>query len=198
MSTAARTNILNKIKMALAKPTPLPFPGLPAQFPIQPSTHDIIVEFAEQFTALQGKFTFCANGEDLRQQFAMLCVQNQWTKIYSEEEATQKELPISSYKDIASCEAAVTSCEALVARTGTIVLSAQANNRIPSVYAPIHICIGFTSQLVYDIKDALEGLQEKYAQNLPSLISFASGPSRTADIEKTLCTWTQRSILLPG
>ncbi|HNU15372.1 MAG TPA: LUD domain-containing protein, partial [Chitinophagaceae bacterium] len=27
---------------------------------------------------------------------------------------------------------------------------------------------------------------EKYGNNLPSLITFATGPSRTADIEKTL------------
>ena len=29
-------------------------------------------------------------------------------------------------------------------------------------------------------------MQEKYKNNLPSLITFATGPSRTADIEKTL------------
>ncbi len=41
---------------------------------------------------------------------------------------------------------------------------------------------------MYDIKDALLFLKEKYNNQLPSLISFASGPSRTADIEKTLVT----------
>ena len=43
-----------------------------------------------------------------------------------------------------------------------------------------------SSQLVYDIRDGLDALKEKYKQNLPSLISLATGPSRTADIEKTL------------
>jgi L-lactate dehydrogenase complex protein LldG len=32
----------------------------------------------------------------------------------------------------------------------------------------------------------LQSLKEKYKNNLPSLITFATGPSRTADIEKTL------------
>jgi L-lactate dehydrogenase complex protein LldG len=41
---------------------------------------------------------------------------------------------------------------------------------------------------MYDIKDALLFLKEKYSGNMPSLITFASGPSRTADIEKTLVT----------
>jgi L-lactate dehydrogenase complex protein LldG len=54
------------------------------------------------------------------------------------------------------------------------------------VYAPVHICIAYTSQLVYDIKDGLRVLKDKYGSSLPSFISFASGPSRTADIEKTL------------
>jgi L-lactate dehydrogenase complex protein LldG len=39
---------------------------------------------------------------------------------------------------------------------------------------------------VYDVKDALSKAREKYSGNLPSLITFATGPSRTADIEKTL------------
>ena len=76
-----------------------------------------------------------------------------------------------------------------MARTGTIVLSSMASGgRTPSVYAPAHVCIGYTRQLVYDITDATRLLQIKYGENLPSLISFASGPSRTADIEKTLVT----------
>ncbi|MEO6732723.1 MAG: LUD domain-containing protein, partial [Ferruginibacter sp.] len=57
-----------------------------------------------------------------------------------------------------------------------------------SVYAPVHICIAYTNQLVYDIEDALQSLKDNYTNNFPSLITFASGPSRTADIEKTLVT----------
>ena len=47
-------------------------------------------------------------------------------------------------------------------------------------------CIAFTHQLVHDIKDALEATREKYGANFPSLLTLATGPSRTADIEKTL------------
>jgi L-lactate dehydrogenase complex protein LldG len=64
--------------------------------------------------------------------------------------------------------------------------AAQESGRTVSVYAPVHICVAYTSQLVYDIKDALLKAREKYSGNLPSLITFATGPSRTADIEKTL------------
>ena len=64
--------------------------------------------------------------------------------------------------------------------------SAQGSGRTVSVYAPIHICIAYTNQLVYDIKEGLQMMKDKYAGKLPSLITLATGPSRTADIEKTL------------
>jgi L-lactate dehydrogenase complex protein LldG len=90
-------------------------------------------------------------------------------------------------QELAACDVSVTGCEFLVARTGSIVMSAaQASGRNTSVYAPVHICIAFTNQLVYDIKNAIEGMKGKYKRAIPSLITFATGPSRTADIEKTL------------
>ena len=59
MSTQAKNNILKKIRMALAQPTPLPFPAAEnVENPIQPQQQDLVVEFAEQFSALQGKFIF--------------------------------------------------------------------------------------------------------------------------------------------
>ena len=89
--------------------------------------------------------------------------------------------------ELSVCDVSITGCEYLVARTGSIVMSsAQASGRTTSVYAPIHICIAYTNQLVYDIKDALKAAKEKYGAHLPSMLTFATGPSRTADIEKAL------------
>jgi L-lactate dehydrogenase complex protein LldG len=187
-NSPAKNNILKKIRMALAHPTPLPFPKSEGPETVfQPQQQDLVVEFAEQFTALQGKFIFCVDQKELAESFNKLCYQNQWTKIYCEE-AKWKGLipPNSSHNDIVNCEASITSCEFLIARTGSIVMSSVHQGRIPSVYAPVHVCIATTSQLVYDIKDGLAGLRDKYHQYLPSLITFATGPSRTADIEKTL------------
>jgi L-lactate dehydrogenase complex protein LldG len=187
-NSVAKNNILKKIRMALAHPTPLPFPKAEGtESVLQPQQQDLVVEFAEQFTALQGKFIFCTDQNELVEAFNKLCYQNQWTKIYCDEEKWKKIIPAnSSHDDIVTCEASITSCEFLVARTGSIVMSSVHQGRIPSVYAPVHVCIATTSQLVYDIKDGLNGLKEKYSQYLPSLITFATGPSRTADIEKTL------------
>ncbi len=187
MSTA-KNNILKKIRMALATPTPLPFPQAEGkENPVQPPAEDLVVTFAEQFSALQGKFVFCLDKAELEQNLQKLFYQKQWTKIYCTEEELKGHLhPKSLHDDIATCEASLTSCEALVARTGSMLLSSAQQGRIPSVYAPVHICVAFTSQLVYDIKEGLERIKEKYGDNLPSLITMATGPSRTADIEKTL------------
>ncbi len=187
-NSPAKNNILKKIRMALAHPTPLPFPkseGSESVF--QPQQQDLVVEFAEQLTALQGKFVFCVDEKELVEGFKKLCYQNQWTKIYCEEDRWKTIIaPKSLYNDIVTCDASITSCEFLIARTGGIVMTSVHQGRIPSVYAPVHVCIATTSQLVYDIKDGLTGLKDKYRQYLPSLITFATGPSRTADIEKTL------------
>lgn len=187
--SAAKNNILKKIRMALATPTPLPFPAAEETraVPVQPQAQDLVVEFAEQFSALQGKFVFCEHEAELKAGFEKLCYQNQWTKIFCEEEVLKGIVqPNSLYDDLVTCEASVTSCEALVARTGSIVLSSVHQGRLPSVYAPVHVCVAYASQLVYDVQDALDALSSKYRQYLPSLVTFATGPSRTADIEKTL------------
>jgi L-lactate dehydrogenase complex protein LldG len=187
MSTA-RNNIFKKIRMALASPTPLPFPEAEGrENPFQPPTQDLVVEFAEQFSSLQGKFVFCLDEAELAQSLQTLFRQNEWSKIYCTEERFSHLFSSGSlHPDIASCDASVTSCEALVARTGSLILSSAGQGRLPSVYAPIHICVAFTSQLVYDVKDGLEGLKARYGDQLPSFITLATGPSRTADIEKTL------------
>lgn len=184
----AKENILKRIRQALSNPVPLPFPqseGTNSVF--LPAADDLEVLFAQEFTNLQGRFAFCVNEEDMLKQVQQLITAKEWTKIYCNTDPW-KDL-LSNTISLSTCDASITGCEFLIARTGTIVMSAaQQSGRTVSVYAPIHICIAYTHQLVYDVKDALQLLKENYAGNIPSLITFATGPSRTADIEKTLVT----------
>lgn len=184
----AKENILKRIRQALSNPVALPFSqseGVNSVF--QSATDDLGVLFAQEFTQLQGKFAFCTDEADMQEQVKKLIAEKEWTRIFCSED---KWNPVfSNTINLAGCDAAVTGCECLVARTGSMVLSAaQQSGRTVSVYAPVHICIAYTSQLLYDVKDALQFLKDKYAGNIPSMISFATGPSRTADIEKTLVT----------
>jgi L-lactate dehydrogenase complex protein LldG len=191
--SSAKENILKKIRQALSQSTPIPFPQSEGNHSVfQPATQDPEIEFAEQFTRLQGKFIFCIDHGELVTQLNTLVSTRGWKKLYCREEklrATLKEERFDSFTEVelADCDAAVTTCELLIARTGSIVMStAGPSGRTVSVYTPIHICIAYTDQLVYDIRDGLQMLKEKYQNHLPSLITFATGPSRTADIEKTL------------
>jgi L-lactate dehydrogenase complex protein LldG len=188
----SKENILKKIRKALSHSTPLPFPNSEGNTSVfHPSQQEMEVEFGEQFTRLQGRFIFCINRQELAFQLSSLVRKQDWNKVYCIEDSLEAIVqPLGDRlvkTGLADCDVSITGCECLVARTGTMVMSAaQQSGRTTSVYAPIHICIAFTSQLVYDIKDALQLVKDKYANNLPSLITFATGPSRTADIEKTL------------
>jgi L-lactate dehydrogenase complex protein LldG len=189
----SRDKILHKIKQALITKVPVPFStniNTPNLF--QPSVKELEIEFAEHFTSLQGKFSFCADEVELATQLIQLIHIRKWEKIFCKEPLICQLLQsngfdISFTNDIATCDAAITGCDLLVARTGSMILStASLSGRTTSVYAPIHICIAKTNQLVYNIDQALEKLVAQYGDNFPSMISLATGPSRTADIEKTL------------
>ncbi|HRN58133.1 MAG TPA: lactate utilization protein [Agriterribacter sp.] len=174
----------------MSTPVPLPFPQSEGkQSVFLPPADDLEVLFAETFSALQGRFLYCAGEAEMRQQLSLLIQQRQWKAIYCKEAPLREKLPhiAFSQEPLAAADVAVTGCEMLIARTGSIVMStAQQSGRTTSVYAPVHICMACVNQLVYDVKDGLLLLKEKYAGKIPSLITFATGPSRTADIEKTL------------
>ena len=191
-SQGARHKILQKIKQALKDPVPVPFPDQVADTPIFiPTEKEMAIEFAQKFTELLGKFVYCADEQELIGQLNALIVAKGWNKVYSKESdwldkmLTLKFDPVTT-DDLADCDAAITLCTHLVARTGTIVLSSkELSGRTSSVYAPIHICVAYADQLVYDISDSLLKFKDN-PEGMPSMISFATGPSRTADIEKTL------------
>ena len=193
-TSSSRELILSRIRKALTVPTEVPFPRSQTDAPVfPPAMDDLAVAFASEFSRLQGLFAYCEDESDLVRQIAELVAEKGWKVPHCPEPPLRGLFTRYGYDlfsgdtELPACDVALTGCEALVARTGSIVLSAaQPEGRTTSVYAPVHICIAFTSQLVYDIQDALSRLQQRYKGGLPSLITFATGPSRTADIEKTL------------
>ena len=86
-----------------------------------------------------------------------------------------------------ACDVGISGCDALVAQTGTIVVTNHsAGGRALSVLPPHHVVIARLGQVVPDLAAAYEQLAGKYGANYPSFISFISGPSRTGDIERIL------------
>lgn len=191
MAGTARENILKRIKQALKQPVPVPFPGTSADTHFVPMAQEPVLEFAERFTALQGKFCYCSGVNELAEQLRALAEKREWKKIYCRDNTLKELLHSNGYApdyhgELASCDAAITGCEYLVARTGSILLgSGNESGRTVSVYAPIHICIAYAHQVKSDIADGIEALFEP-GKKYPSMVTLATGPSRTADIEKTL------------
>ncbi|MBC8033498.1 MAG: lactate utilization protein [Chitinophagaceae bacterium] len=189
----SKENILKKIRKALSASTPLPFPAGEGNSSVFMATrNELEMEFATHFTGLLGKFIYCADSSELALQLSVLVRDLGWNKIFCNEKKLVDLLGEFGFagftnKDLAGCDVSITSCEYLVARTGSIVLSsAKESGRAASVYAPVHVCIAYVDQLVYDVKDALQLIKDEHGGNLPSVVSFATGASRTADIEKTL------------
>lgn len=190
----SKEKVLQKIRESLVKPSEKPFGNdIVVENYFQPSTKELEIEFAENFTQLQGKFIYCSSFADMQKQLLQLLALKKVTKVVCKEatllqQFTQNGLAgINNTLKVDDCEVAITTCEQLVARTGSILLSsANESGRTTSVYTPIHVCIAYSNQLVYDISNSLQYIKEKYKQQLPSIISLATGPSRTADIEKTL------------
>ncbi|ASZ10062.1 lactate utilization protein [Chitinophaga pendula] len=189
----AKENILKRVRNALSQSVQLPFPNSEGNNSVFKTENEgLEMKFAEEFARLQGKFIFCTGKAELLENIQALAAHKDWHNIHCQTPALLAVLQSGKFGflnqgDMHDADAAITDCELLVARTGTIVLSAaQPSGRTLPVYTPVHLVIAYTHQLVFDLKDAINKLKEKYNGVLPSAISFASGPSRTADIEKTL------------
>jgi L-lactate dehydrogenase complex protein LldG len=79
----------------------------------------------------------------------------------------------------------VTPCLALIADTGTAVVSARlSGGRRSGLVDPVHVIEAREEQLVPDLAAALERIGPELAQ--ASAVTLVTGPSRTADIEQTL------------
>jgi L-lactate dehydrogenase complex protein LldG len=83
-------------------------------------------------------------------------------------------------------QATVTLAEALIAQTGSILVTAACGGRGASVVAPCHIVYATTAQLVPDLATALGRASEARTLDRNSFACVISGSSRTADIEKIL------------
>ncbi|MBV8173039.1 MAG: LUD domain-containing protein [Verrucomicrobia bacterium] len=90
-------------------------------------------------------------------------------------------------RELESCDAGISECEALIAQTGSVLVSSRSSGgRALSALPPHHIVLARREQLLPDLPAAFALLRNKYASDYPSFISFITGPSRTGDIERIL------------
>ena len=196
MSETSRDAVLARIRQGLAAGPALLPPRPDFVAPVHPplSSPDPVVAFAESFQRVGGEFYYCETLEHLAKQIAGFRQRQQVGAPYVWEPDLQAVLRAAGVdfradeQDfIVQADLSLTSCEALVARTGSVLVSAAtASGRRLSIYPDQHLVLARPSQVVSEIGEALRVIQSRYGSQMPSMVSLTSGPSRTADIEKTL------------
>lgn len=193
-STTSREKVLKKIRKALIHRSNQEIGDVDKTSEIFVTSEEPLeIQFATVFSALNGKFVFCENEAEFIESFDFIAKDNEWENIFCLEPKIKELLNKGNIRfsdkeeDLLKTDIGLTLCECLVARTGSVVVSSKqlSGRRLP-FYANFHIVVAYTSQLVKNTNDSLQFIKEKYNNQLPSMITTISGPSKTADIEKTL------------
>jgi L-lactate dehydrogenase complex protein LldG len=192
--TTTREKIFKSIRNALIEKTPVPFPNVDFESSVfLPLRESLDVTFAQEFTKVAGKFIYCEDEADMAEKLKFLIEQNKLEEVFCVEDRLRLLLEEhgivlnKAITDLQNVKVGITLCEFLISRLGSIMVSShQLSGRRLNVFPEIHVVVAYTTQLVADLKDALAQLKIKYQNTVPSMITIITGPSRTADIEKTL------------
>jgi len=211
-----REAILGRIREALTVPAPVPGahgdgasdPVSEAEAaihisdwlpPVGESFEDQARLFAANSTDLKTDFHLLDNREAMLAKLQSIALEDGWKKVGSHHGAltdaaiAQLGLPVCDtsvaydVNHLESCDAGISECDALVAQTGSVLVSSRsAGGRALSALPPHHVVLATRSQLLSDLPSAIALLKSKYAPGFPSFFSFITGPSRTGDIERIL------------
>ncbi|MDR1860108.1 MAG: LUD domain-containing protein [Bacteroidales bacterium] len=184
---SARENILNRLKAA-ASAAPLATPDFSADIYATPIA-DKFETFKANLEPLGGRVFLTATSETAAQLVGQLSRNESWGTTVCLDPKLRQLLSahVALSNDLDDPHVGITPCEFLVAHTGSVMISsAGASGRRLHVFPEIHVVIAAKEQTVAYLDDAIKNMRQKYGDNLPSLISNITGPSRTADIEKTL------------
>lgn len=159
----------------------------------KPIVPDALTCFKNELEAINGQCILCEDESDLYNKLRNFVKQQNFPYLfcrdsYISSQLSKNDIPFSTNeKDFETMQAGITGCEFLIARTGSVLVSsATQSGRQMNVFPPVHIVLAHVTQLVNYPENGLLAIHEKYGNSLPSTISTITGPSRTADIEKTL------------
>lgn len=190
----SREKILKEIRNGLMTKLDNPYISANTEKAImQPLEDSIDLQFAQELSALGGKFIFCENEKELTEIISLLTKEEDIGPVFCKNKDFQKHLSeaqidfLSEDDDLKKCKSGLTECEFLIARFGSALMSsALSSGRKLYSWPEFHLIVAYASQLVPEISDAITGMRERYNGVLPSMLTMVTGPSRTADIEKTL------------
>ena len=183
----SREDFLNRLRTAL--PPDLPAPPLPEPLPVSPAA-DLVAQFAAALEKLQGELVLADTVEEAAGKLLALTAPQDRPWFVADRDlaralAAHLPVPPGSREDLADCQAAITEAEWVIADTGTSLLRLDARQPRGCYLLPeIHVVVAPTSRLLRTLAEAL-CLMEDW-ESWPTASVFVTGPSRTADIEKTI------------
>jgi L-lactate dehydrogenase complex protein LldG len=206
MNNSAREAILSSIRSHLAASAPYEEhpvnPANPVILSKTPSDISLAELFKQNLEAVNGH---CMTAQDeiqvaraltqiisdlqktnLRaQRIAISNVPSIETIMYSTDLDIEELAIAPSASDIFGFDVGISTAQAAIAETGTLVLeSAHERHRLVSLVPPVHIAIVDASRICETLAEALTVLHG--AGEISPTVTFVTGPSRTADIELTL------------
>lgn len=207
MNNAARETILGSIRTHLAASVPYDKLELPVDHEhpaiLAKQTAVPLVDLFKQNLEAVGAHCVIADGQTgIAQALTRIIGDLQKTKLRAQRIAIsdqpiverlmyQTDLEIEELavapnaSDIFGFDAGITTAQAAIAETGTLVLdSTHERHRLVSLVPPVHIAIVDASRICETLAEALTLLRK--SKEMSPAVTFVTGPSRTADIELTL------------
>ncbi len=188
----AREEILSKLKATQDRREHVAVPELDQETPIyHPLGNSLLDDFKKNLELVAGNVYAVKSLAEVDELVGSILKKKEKDRVYCTDPvltAAINSVKIESGEEnFLSLNVGMTRCEFLVAHLGSVIISSgQVSGRRLNVYPETHIVVAHSNQLTGYLDEAIVKLQEKYKDGLPSLITNITGPSRTADIEKTL------------
>ena len=196
MSSDARQAILSSIRSHLAASVPEENHENPPQNPVILSKTPSVDLFKQRLEAVNGH-TIIANNDkdiaaaltriitDLKAQRLAISDNPEVERLLHLTDLEIEELAIApDAHDVFSFDVGITTVQAAIAETGTLVLdSTHERHRLVSLVPPVHIAIIDASKIYATLGEVLALIHKN---EISPAVTFITGPSRTADIELTL------------
>lgn len=201
----SRQEVMGRIREALSVPTkghpPYPAPGVtPAHAPTCSGDIDALWStFKTMSDLLKTETHRVKDREACDELLRSLAKDNGWTKFATHTSEMTAELDQRiglpalwtddgyDVAELEACPVGITDCEALIAQTASVAVSAKrGGGRGLSILPPHHVVLATKQDLLPDLPAGFALLAERYQDAWPSFMSFITGPSRTGDIERIL------------
>ncbi len=186
----SKEKILKKVRAALNYKSKSSFQNIDLESNIfaRPEGETLSEMFVKKFIDVSGQFVYCDNQFDCIDKLLNLIEQRKWKYLFCWEDTVQQMLDdtgipyFDKREQLDKIQVSITGCETLLASSGSILVSSTRNGRVLTIWPPVHVVIARRSQIVLDIKESLQVMRNRYGRNMPSMMSFITGPSRTMDL----------------